>query len=177
MVMYSYDQVLTDVRQVYQQLTGFEPPKLDPKNPRFPLPAGVDPVSVVQNEINYLNLFLINSGISLRLSKTPTWVPPAEVYQTGKEYVIDLDLAGVGEEDLQIQNVDHAIIVRGARRFRKRGEDSRYLSTERVYGSFERFFPLPQQAQPENLKKTLSNGVLEITIPVASAGSDRGGEQ
>jgi hypothetical protein len=35
MAMYSYDQVLTDVRQVYEQLTGLQAPKVDPKNLDF----------------------------------------------------------------------------------------------------------------------------------------------
>jgi len=42
MAMYSYDQVLTDVRQVYEQLTGLPAPKIDVKKPRFPLPGSAD---------------------------------------------------------------------------------------------------------------------------------------
>src|SRR5215467_11300728 len=92
MAMYSYDRVLSDVRQVYEQLNGVKAPRIDPRNPRFPLPKGVDPVSLVQSEINYLNLFLLNSGMSLRLSRIPAWTPNSEVFETSKEYVIDLEL-------------------------------------------------------------------------------------
>jgi hypothetical protein len=100
MAMYSYDQVLTDVRQVYEQLTGLPAPKIDVKTPRFPLPASVDPAALVQSEINYLNLYLVNSGLSLRLSKTPTWAPPAEVYETPRDYVVNIELAGLRENDV-----------------------------------------------------------------------------
>src|SRR5262249_53129201 len=51
MRMYSYDQVLTDVKDVYEQLTGLPAPDIDIKKPRFPLPKGVNPVGLVQSEI------------------------------------------------------------------------------------------------------------------------------
>ena len=119
MPMYSYDQVLTDVRQVYEQLTGLPAPKIDTKNPRFPFPAGADSASLVQSEINYLNLFLINSGLSLRLSRTPTWAPPAEVYETPRDYVVLLEVPGLAEEDFSVHVINNTLIVRGARRFRR----------------------------------------------------------
>ena len=169
MAMYSYDQVLTDVRQVYEQLTGLPAPKIDVKNPRFPLPGSADPAALVQSEINYLNMYLINSGLSLRLSKTPTWAPAAEVYETPRDYVVNIEVAGLTEEDVSCQVTNNTLIVRGARQFRRVSEEARYHASERVYGAFERLFPLPSHVQPEKLKTKFSDGILEITIPKAEA--------
>ena len=174
MAMYSYDQVLTDVRQVYEQLTGLQAPKVDPKNPRFPLPKDGNPVALVQSEINHLNHFLVNSGVSLRLSKTPTWAPPAEVYETRDKYVIRIELAGINENDVTVQQISNVLVVRGARRFRRESEEARYHSSERVYGAFERIFPLPPQVQAEALKTEFSDGILEIVLPKAAASTDAG---
>ena len=165
MVMYSYDQVLTDVRQVYEQLNGVKAPKIDPRSPRFPLPKGVDPVSLVQNEINYLNLFLLNSGMSGRLSKVPTWMPNSEVFETPKEYVIDLELAGVSKDDVQVQHFNHLLVVRGARRFQRKSDDAVYHGSDRVYGTFERQYPLPAYLEPDRLRTSWNDGVLELRIP------------
>src|SRR5215468_1036139 len=132
MAMYSYDQVLTDVRQVYEQLTGLPAPKIDVKSPRYPLPGSVDPLALVQSEIDYLNLYLVNSGISLRLSKTPTWTPPCEVFETRDEYVITLELAGLTEEDVEIHEINNILIVRGTRRFRRASEEAQYHNSERI---------------------------------------------
>src|SRR5262249_7915632 len=175
MAMYSYDQVLTDVRQVYEQLTGLQAPKVDPKNPKFPLPREINPVGLVQNEINQLNLFLVNSGISLRLSKAPTWTPPAEVYETPERYVIRLELAGVDQSDVTVQHINNVLIVRGARRFRRESDKARYHSSERAYGAFERRFPLPPYVQADALNAQYSGGMLEIFLPkaAASGGSDK----
>ena len=165
MAMYSYDQVLTDVRQVYEQLTGLPAPKIDVKSPRYPLPGSVDPAALVQREINYLNLYLVNSGLSLRLSKTPTWAPAAEVYETPRDYVVNIDLAGLRESDVSCQVINNTLIVSGSRRFRRVSEDSKYHASERAYGVFERLFPLPSHLQLDKLRTRLADGVLEVQIP------------
>ncbi len=167
--MYSYDQVLTDVRQVYEQLTGLPAPKIDLKNPRFPLPGSTDPAALVQSEINYLNMYLINTGLSLRLSKTPTWAPAAEVYETPHDYIVNIEIAGLAEDDVSCQVINNTLVVSGSRRFRRVSEEARYHASERVYGAFERLFPLPSHVQPEKLKTKFSNGILEITIPKTEA--------
>jgi HSP20 family protein len=171
MAMYSYDQVLTDVRQVYEQLTGLPAPKIDVKNPRFPLPDTTDPAALVQSEINYLNLYLINSGLSLRLSKAPTWAPPAEVYETPQDYVVCLEVAGLSEGEVSCQVINSTLFVRGARRFRRVSEDSKYHVSERVYGAFERLFPLPTDVRSDELRTKFSDGILEIAIPKTETAS------
>ena len=171
MRMYSYDQVLTDVKDVYEQLTGLPAPEMDIKKPRYPLPKGVDPMTLVQSEINQLNMYLINSGISWRLSKSPTWAPPAEVYETQDAYVVNLELPGLNQEDVKVTQANNVLTVRGARRFRKASEESKYHSSERVYGTFERLFPLPSNVQIEKMKSKFTGGILQIAIPKAKADS------
>ncbi|MCI0486564.1 MAG: Hsp20/alpha crystallin family protein [Blastocatellia bacterium] len=169
MALYSYDQVLTDVRDVYEQLTGLPAPKVDVKNPRFPLPKGVDPATLVQREINYLNFLFISSGISLRLSKAPAWTPSAEVYETPQEYIVQVELAGMAEEDVSVQQLNNLLIVRGNRRFRRVNEEAQYHSSERAYGAFERLFPLPNYVQPDTLETKLSDGIFEIKLRKSEA--------
>jgi HSP20 family protein len=170
---YSYDQVLTDVREVYEQLTGLPAPKVDVKKPRFPLPREVDPVAFVQSEINYLNLHLINSGISMRLSKSPSWTPLADIFETPKELVINLDLPGMTKDDVTVTQANNVLVVRGTRRFRRASDDAQCHRSERVYGTFERTFPLPNYVRAEDPRLNLSDGILTITLPKADA--DAGG--
>src|SRR5262245_7457110 len=133
MSTYSYDQVLTDVREVYEQLTGLPAPKVEVKKQRFPLPKEVDPIAFVQSEINYLNLHLINSGISTRLSKSHTWTPLADIYETAKEVVINLDLPGLSKDEVSVTQANNALVVRGTRRFRRVSEEAQYHRSERLY--------------------------------------------
>ncbi len=165
MRMYSYDQVLTDVKDVYEQLTGLPAPEIDIKKPRYPLPKGVNPAPLVQSEINQLNMCLINSGISWRLSKSPAWAPPVEVYETQESYVVNLELPGLGQEDVKVTQTNNILTVRGARRFKKASDEIVYHSSERTYGTFERLLPLPGNVLPERMKNKFTNGILQITIP------------
>jgi HSP20 family molecular chaperone IbpA len=169
MRMYSYDQVLTDVKDVYEQLTGLPAPEIDAKKPRYPLPKGINPVTLVQSEINQLNMCLINTGISWRLSKSPAWAPPVEVFETQDAYVVNLELPGLGQEDVKVTQTNNILTVRGARRFKKANEEIVYHSSERTYGTFERLFPMPGNVQAERMKNTFTNGILQITIPKSKA--------
>jgi HSP20 family molecular chaperone IbpA len=171
MSTYSYDQVMTDVREVYEQLTGMPAPNVDVKRPRFPLPKEVDPVAFVQSEINYLNLHLINSGISMRLSKSPSWIPMADIFETPKELVINLDLPGLGKDDVTVTQANNALIVKGARRFRRTSEEAQYHRSERIYGAFERVFPLPNGVRADDPRLSFSEGILTITLPKVEAAS------
>src|SRR5262245_54262680 len=171
MSTYSYDQVLTDVREVYEQLTGLPAPKVDVKKPRFPLPREVDPLAFVQSEINYLNLHLINSGISMRLSKSPCWTPLADIYETPKEFVITLDLPGLTKDEVTATQVNDVLVVRGTRRFRRVSEEAQYHRSERLYGVFERHFPLPDYVRADELRLNFSEGILTITLPKSDAAS------
>jgi HSP20 family protein len=103
--------------------------------------------------------------MSLRLSKVPTWTPNSEVFETPQEYVIDLELAGVSKDDVQIQHFNNILVVRGARRFRRKSEDAVYHGSDRVYGTFERVYQLPLYLHPDRLRTSWTDGVLEVTIP------------
>ena len=173
MSMYSYDEVLADVRHVYEQLTGLPAPKVDVKSPKFPLPAGVDPVAYVQREIDYLNLYLVHSGIATRVSRAPSWAPTAEVYETPKEYTIVVELAGVPADNVEVVPQATSVTVRGTRSFRRASEDARYLASDRTYGAFERHFAVPPGVHVEKMRFELGDGLLTITFPKTDAGQSR----
>jgi HSP20 family protein len=100
----------------------------------------------------------------LRLSKAPTWVPPAEVYETPQEYVVQIELAGLAEEDISVNHINNLLVVRGTRRFRRASQEAQYHNSERSYGTFERLFPLPSYVRPSTLETDLSNGIFEIKL-------------
>jgi HSP20 family protein len=171
--MYSYDEVLADVRHVYEQLTGLPAPTVDLKNPQYPLPSGVDPLAYVQREIDYLNLYLVHSGIATRVSRAPSWAPAAEVYETPTEYVIVVELAGVPEDAVDVTAQDATVAVRGSRPFRRVSKDARYLASDRTYGVFERLFACPRYVPVDKMRTEFADGVLTITFPKSDAAHAR----
>jgi HSP20 family protein len=168
-----FDQILNNVRQAYEQVTGLRVPKVDPDNPSFPLPEGVDPVLLVQSELNNLNLLLQNSGYARWISQTPSWSPPAEVYETPDELVINLELAGLTENDVTVEVQNNTLLVQGTRRFTRPQEDSRYFAIERNYGAFARAFSVPESTRAEDVRVSARDGIVRVAISKLTGGGQQ----
>ncbi|MEO6776735.1 MAG: Hsp20/alpha crystallin family protein [Kofleriaceae bacterium] len=93
------------------------------------------------------------------------FAPTFEVKETTEAFVIQADLPGVAEKDLDI-NVHHGVLsVAGHRDAEERKEGETYALYERQFGSFTRSFQLPDIADGERIDAQLANGVLRLSIP------------
>jgi HSP20 family protein len=88
----------------------------------------------------------------------------AEIYETPQEYVVSLEIAGLTEDEISVNQINNILIVRGTRNFRRASEDAQYHSTERTYGTFERLFPLPNYVESDNFQTSLADGIFEIRL-------------
>lgn len=95
-----------------------------------------------------------------------TWVPSVEVTQSGNNLIIRADLPGLSENDVTIEATDEGLILQGERKREESREDGGVYRSERVYGRFYRFIPLPENAKIEQAQASFRNGVLEVTLPV-----------
>lgn len=88
--------------------------------------------------------------------------PPADVRETDKEYVIDLEVAGYPESSLSL-NIDKKVLtIKGDEVKAAEGE---YIAREILTPSFERSFALPDGVDEEKIGANYANGVLTVTIP------------
>src|SRR5687767_4699667 len=95
--------------------------------------------------------------------------PAADVYETGDEFVIELEVPGFEEEELEVEVVDHAVTVRGKRAEEKEEKEKAYRMHERHEATFARRFELPAAADPGAVEAVFANGVLEIHARKAKA--------
>lgn len=93
------------------------------------------------------------------------WSPPADMYETGKKIVVKMELPGMEATDFNVSVHSQNLVVKGERRFKKEVKQEKFHRVERVYGSFQRIFPLPDGADTTNIDAKFSNGVLEVSIP------------
>jgi HSP20 family protein len=95
------------------------------------------------------------------------WSPRIDVEQRGDSLIVSADLPGVRKEDVQIEVSQDGLTLSGERREEHEagGEAAGYRSVERTYGSFYRTVPLPDTVNREQLKASMRDGVLRITIP------------
>jgi HSP20 family protein len=88
-----------------------------------------------------------------------------DLYEDQNEIVVKAELPGMTKDDVQISLSDNILTIKGEK---KKEEDDRgkdYYRSERVYGAFFRSQPLPAEINPEKVRATFKNGVLEIRLP------------
>jgi HSP20 family protein len=88
-----------------------------------------------------------------------------EVRETKDAFVFEADLPGVGADDIEIQLHGNRLTISGKREQEMENRDDRYYAYERSYGTFQRVFTLPEQADTEHIRSQLDNGVLTLVIP------------
>lgn len=91
--------------------------------------------------------------------------PNLDVTETNDAFMINADLPGVRDEDLDVSVMGNRLTVTGRREAEEVQEGDRYVALERSYGSFSRSFVLPDSADLENIQAELNNGVLRIKVP------------
>ncbi|MGD9507525.1 MAG: Hsp20/alpha crystallin family protein [Geminicoccaceae bacterium] len=91
--------------------------------------------------------------------------PTADVVEDGKSYRISAELPGMSEKDIEISLAGDVLTIKGEKKeeHEEKGK-SRYVS-ERRYGSFQRSFALPEDADAEAIEASCRNGVLTVTLP------------
>jgi HSP20 family protein len=95
----------------------------------------------------------------------PGFIPAADYYETDKEFVIELEVPGFVEKELDVETFDHTLVVKGERTEAKEKEDKSFRLRERLEKEFERRFVLPTEADTKHLKATFREGVLEVHAP------------
>lgn len=95
----------------------------------------------------------------------PAFIPAADIYETGEEFVIELEVPGYAEKELDVEAFDHTLVVKGERKEATETEEKTFRLRERLEREFERRFVLPTEADTEHLKATFHDGVLEVHAP------------
>ena len=93
------------------------------------------------------------------------WTPQLEVFERQGDLVIRADLPGMKKDDVRVQIDDDMLTIEGERRYEHEETNAGIFHSERSYGSFQRAVQLPQGVNPESVKASFENGVLEITMP------------
>jgi HSP20 family protein len=95
------------------------------------------------------------------------WSPPMEAYASDGDLVLRFDLPGVTLEDVDITLEDRTLTVSGVRK--AVAEEAPHLLLEVPYGEFRRNVTVPDGGDPDSIKATYKDGVLEIVLPGATA--------
>ncbi|KAK8522168.1 hypothetical protein V6N13_115141 [Hibiscus sabdariffa] len=121
----------------------FDPFSLDVWDPfkDFPLPSSL----TTQNS-------LVNARIDWK--------------ETPEAHVFKADLPGLKKEDIKVEiEEDRVLQISGERNMEKEDKNDTWHRVERSTGKFMRRFRLPENVRMDQVKASMENGVLTVTVP------------
>ena len=95
------------------------------------------------------------------------WMPPVDIAEDEKEYLITAELPEVKKEDVKVTVDNGRLVISGERKFEReeKEKDRKYHRIERSYGTFIRSFAFPDTATSENVVAEFKDGLLKVRIP------------
>ncbi|MDQ9170459.1 Hsp20 family protein [Oxalobacteraceae bacterium R-40] len=102
------------------------------------------------------------------------WMPSIEIRQHENHLHVYAELPGIKKEDVHIEILHDKLSIEGQRHEHHYQTAQGYKRSERSYGRFYRMIPLPQGVDPESVKATMQEGLLEIKVPLPMPSSQQG---
>ena len=96
---------------------------------------------------------------------------PMDLYRDGDNFVVKIDLPGVSADSIDIDVDDRTLTVRAEREQEEMttsGEDNRWVSRERSYGSYARQLTLGAGLNLSEISAEYADGVLTLTILIGT---------
>lgn len=95
----------------------------------------------------------------------PAALPAADMYETDKELVVELDVPGFEEKELALEVSDSTLTIKGERKTEKEEKAKSFYLHERLEKHFERRFKMPPEVDLDHVEAKFHTGVLEVHVP------------
>lgn len=93
------------------------------------------------------------------------WTPPVDILETENELIVKADVPDMEMKDIQVELENGTLSLKGQRKFESETKEKGYHRIERSYGSFARYFTVPDTVDAEKVHADYKNGVLTVTLP------------
>jgi HSP20 family protein len=100
----------------------------------------------------------------VRLLVPIRWRPDADTFETATTVQIVVDLAGVDEDDFEVQLFDDVVVVEGRRHLASDAESAVYHAAGIRQGPFRVELPLPAAVDPDRVDVRYDRGLLRIAL-------------
>ncbi len=95
------------------------------------------------------------------------WLPIADVFETPDAYFVEVELPGLGKDEIEIQALGDELVVRGERRSCQPSRPEVFHRLERREGPFARGFHFPEEVDPDRVQAEFNDGLLRLSVPKA----------
>lgn len=99
-------------------------------------------------------------------------VLPLDGVRRENDVLLRFDVPGIDPASIEI-TVDHGVLSVSAKRQEEHGDADRFFVRERPMGTVTRRVYLSDNLDADGIEATYTNGVLEVTVPVAERAKPR----
>ena len=93
------------------------------------------------------------------------WRPPVDIRETPQEYLIQIELAGIDRDAIDLSVLEGMLTVHGERPLDPPKDGEKHHLIGRRYGHFSRTFALPADVDAQAISASTSNGLLTVHLP------------
>ena len=101
--------------------------------------------------------------------KMTDWSPQVDILEDEHEYLIKADLPEMKKEEVKVTMENGILSIAGERKVEKEEKTKKYHRIERSFGSFERTFAVPEDADAKKIAAEFREGVLKVHLPKVPA--------
>jgi HSP20 family protein len=123
----------------------------------------------IQQDMEMAFRSLFNGARTTASGQMGCWRPPVEVYEVEDHLVVTVEIAGVRDEDLNVEIDDSVLKISGARPFPDGSRRRVFHQTGIPYGEFEAEVFLPFAVALDDVEASYENGFLHVYLPRAQA--------
>ena len=102
------------------------------------------------------------------MTRTNSTAPALNVIEDDKDYKVEVAAPGMNKEDFKVNVTDdNYLVLTMEKKNESKDEDKKrkYLRREFSYHKFEQSLALPENANKDEIKATVNDGILTIDIP------------
>ncbi len=100
--------------------------------------------------------------------------PRVNVYEEDGKYTIEFAVPGYKQDDINVEVKANEVTVSGKYSQEKADEQKNYRRREMRQGAFSRTIAFPEDINHDNVKATLEDGVLKVTVqPIKPAAAKK----
>jgi HSP20 family protein len=97
--------------------------------------------------------------------KLADWSPLVDITEDDHEYLFKADLPEMKKDDVTVTIENGILYISGERRAEKEEKKRKFHRLERFFGTFERTFTVPEDADPTKIMAEFHDGVLQVHLP------------
>ena len=95
----------------------------------------------------------------------PTRIPLVDVIDSGNEYVVKAELAGLKKENVEIEVGTNELSLTAKSDVEKEEKGKTYLHRERAFSTFRRYMGFAESIDTGKVSASMNDGILEIKLP------------